>query len=174
MDRETAVMTAIIILICAFPFIILGFKKYFKRRGMLDKIKTLAAAQGCTITQSTCEADIAIGIDENEGSLFFYKSLEEGESIYALSLHEFSLCCPHKVNKIKGKGKEKYEVIMKLGMALKPRDKTLADTVLIFYNADESAHLGSQFELMNKWVSIVQSNLESAPKKRTTRTAKAS
>lgn len=160
MDQETAVMTAIIILICAFPFVLLGLKQRSKKQGMLNKIKTLATAQGCTITESSCEAGIAIGIDGAAGRLFFYKSLDEGEQLYQIDLGMYGQCSPLKATSLKGKGNDKYEVIDKLGLSLKPRDKSKDEAVVILYDANESAHLGTQIQLMEKWVAILNANLK--------------
>lgn len=160
MDQETAVMTAIIIALCALPFIYVYFKQKAAEKGLLSKIKSLASAQGGTITTSSCEAGIAVGIDNNTRQLYFCTSADLGNRCIQLYLDNYSACMPYKVTSIRGRGADKNEVIEKLGLALQPRDTSKADTILPIYDANESAHLGSHIQLMEKWVAMVQANMK--------------
>lgn len=174
MDQETAVMTAIIIALCALPFIYVYFKQKAAESSLLSKIKSLASAQGGTITSSSCEAGIAVGIDGNARQLYFCTSADLNNHCIQLYLDHYSACMPYKVTSIRGRGADKYEVIEKLGLALKPRVTSKADTILSIYDADESAHMGSHIQLMEKWVDMVQANLKSKPAQVEVQVAKAS
>ncbi len=163
MDQDTAVMTAIIIALCTLPFAFIYFKQKAAEKGLLSKIKGLAAAHGGSIHISRCEAGMAIGIDTKAGQLYFCTAAELGGRCTQLSLDDYSQCRPYKLTSTRGRGADRHEVIEKLGLALQPRLKAQSDTLLLIYDADEISHLGSHIEIMETWTALVQAHLKTKP-----------
>lgn len=163
MDLDTAVMTAIVIGLCAAPFVLVTYNKRKEHNRMFGMLKGMALQQNCTITKYTIEADIAIGLDESSKHLFFYKSVEGVETRKHAALSEMASCKAVRNSRFSKSRGEKHEVIDGLSLLLTPRNKQLPEVSFALYSADDSQHLGGQIELLQRWEANVQELLKTIP-----------
>ena len=149
MDLQTTIIGAVLIAICVVPFVLINKKKKEKQQLLLKQLKAQAITYGCAITRHDLWHNTAIGIDDNEKCLFFFRRTKDGEV-----QKQAHLAGVGKVY-INGAG----NAIEKLELVLVHNSSKEPDTVLEFYNSATLMQINAELELVKKWQGIVEESL---------------
>ena len=76
MDLGTTIIGIIIVIICIFPFILMGFNNSQKRKKALQHLSDTAKINNCTIEKSEFWHLTSIGIDQSNKMLFFTRKTD--------------------------------------------------------------------------------------------------
>ncbi|WP_179333464.1 hypothetical protein [Winogradskyella costae] len=148
------VIDAIIIAIVILPFVLFinGSKK--RKRKLRKALQLEATQSNCKLTKIEIDSNFAIGIDEEEQKLFFYKETSEFSFAEVVDLKSIVTCKTLRENKrVKDKTKD-YDVIDKLQLSFVHHNlKDVTDFML--YNNDDEMVLNNEITIAQKWQDYV-------------------
>lgn len=163
MDLETLEIALVLVAICIVPFIIMGTNKKKRDKQLLQLLLDSASKENCKITQSELLNDVAIGLDETNNKLFFFKKIESIEIAQHVSLLEMKSCGILNSNRLMDSKKKKDVIIEKIGLSFTPLDKNKAHEIFEFFNSEETMLLSGELQLAQKWAKIVNNLLQGMP-----------
>ncbi len=166
MDLGTLEIALVLVAICIVPFIILGKNNKKRDKQLLQSLLDSASKEDCKITQSEYLNDVAIGLDETNNKLFFFKKIESTEIAQHVNLLEMKSCGILNSNRPMNSKKHKDIIIEKIGMSFTPLDKNKAHEIFEFFNSEETMLLSGELQLAQKWVKIVNNLLQAMPVKK--------
>lgn len=144
------IIDAIIIAIVILPFALFinGSKK--RKRKLRKALQSEATQNNCKLTKIEIDSNFAIGVDEAEQKLFFYKETSDFAFAQVVDLKSIVSCKTTRENKrVKDKTKD-YDVINKLQLSFTHRN--LNDvTELMLYNNDDEMVLNNEIAIAEKW-----------------------
>jgi ABC-type glycerol-3-phosphate transport system permease component len=155
MNLGTSIVGIIVILICSIPFVLMSINSKKKRKELLKYLLTSAATSNCKITKHDLWNSSSIGIDEEKQVVFFTMVVDFLNTAEQIALSEIQQCrVLHKSRTINNENGN-FEFTDKLDLAFKYRDKSKADLLFTFYNADfDSLSLSGELQLVEKWCKI--------------------
>jgi len=160
METGTLIMGAILIAICLMPFILLGLSRKKREKQLLHSLTNIAEKQNCQISYHENCRELIIGIDESNHYLFFFKHENEKGTDQYVHLTEIQNC--KLVNKSRAINKKENNVMVidKLELSFRPIDKNKNEFSWEFYNSEVSSHLDDELQLLEKWVKIVNNQIQ--------------
>ncbi len=166
MDLGTLEIAFVLVAICVVPFILMGRNKKKRDKELLQLLFDSAAKENCKITASEHLNDIAIGLDEANNKLFFFKKIEKNEIAQHVNLLEMKSCGILNSNRPMDTKKNKDIIIEKIGLSFTPLEKNKVHTVFEFFNSEETMLLSGELQLAQKWMKIVNTILQEMPSKK--------
>jgi hypothetical protein len=166
MDLGTLEIALVLVAICVVPFILMGRNKKKRDKQLLQLLLNSATKENCKITQSEYLNDIAIGLDEANNKLFFFKKIEENEIAQHVNLLEMKSCGILNSNRPLDSKKHKDVIIEKIGLSFTPIEKNKTHTIFEFFNSEETMLLSGELQLAQKWAKIVNDKLKAIPAKK--------
>lgn len=160
MDSGTIIIGAIVIAICILPFILIGNSIKKRKKKLLYSLFGLAAQKNSKITQYDLGLDLAIGLDENAGSLFFFRRIKDKEIVEHIDVKAIQNCKVLNTGRTIRNSKENYQVTEKLELCITPKAKNRPDIFLEFYNSDENSQLDGELQLIEKWARIINDKVK--------------
>ncbi|EPR74799.1 hypothetical protein ADIWIN_0163 [Winogradskyella psychrotolerans RS-3] len=148
------IIDAIIIAIVILPFALFinGSKK--RERKLKKALQSEATQNNCKLTKIEVDSNFAIGVDEVEEKLFFYKETSESAFAQVVDLKSIVSCKTIRDNKrVKDKTKH-YDVIDKLQLSFVHHNLKEA-TDLMLYNNDDEMVLNNEIAIAQKWQDYV-------------------
>lgn len=161
MDTATLTIGLLSIAVCAMPFVLMSVNKSNKQKYLFNALSGIAAQQNRKLMKYEISGNIAIGMDENAGFVFFFrKPFAEnrngtGQLVNLAEVRECKLIKASAAAKDKNSnGKtERLELIFSL---LSDNQKEMRWEL---YNADENPQLVGELELAEKWAKIINDKL---------------
>lgn len=153
------IIDAIIIAIVILPFALFinGSKK--RERQLRKALQSEATKHNCNLSKLEVHSNFAIGLDQNEKKLVFYKKAEKRAYTTLVDLKTVAACKALKINKqVKNKTKH-YELIDKLKLSFIHHNKNKV-TDLELYNNDDTMTLNNEVLLSQKWEDEVNTLLK--------------
>lgn len=160
MDLGTLIIAAVLVAICAVPFMIMGRNKKKREKQLLQLLFDTASKENCKLTQSEFLNDIAIGLDGINNKLFFFKKIDAIEVEQHVSLSEIKNCGLLNSNRPLDTKKNKDIIIEKIGLTFTPIDKNKTNIVFEFFNSEETMLLSGELQLAQKWAKIINEKLK--------------
>jgi hypothetical protein len=170
MDWATIGISLIFMAIVSVPFILTGYNKKRKKKGLFCRIAEMAENEDCTITQHEFCSNFVIGLDGMANHLFFYKKVENLEIAKSLNLREYKSCKIYNSNRTVGDKKAKFYVVDKLELSFYPAEKGKPEISIELYNDEyDSLTLSGELQLAEKWEKQLNERLKTLqPTKATT------
>ena len=157
MDLGTAIIGLIFILVCTIPFVLISRSRRKDEKKLFISLKNLAEKQQSKITQHEVCSNYAIGIDETKNFVFFQLKKEKEIKPQFIDLSTIKKC---KINNIGSATSNENRIIEQLNLELIPINKNKNNTVLEFYNSDQSYQLNGEFQSIEKWNKLINSKLK--------------
>lgn len=136
---------------------------YLQRRNMLEKKKflkeflQLAGQQQLTISANDFwNHSYAVGIDTNKDKLFFLKKQEGVDYKVLIDLTEVENCSLLNINRTINDSL----VIDRLALGFTFRNPKLAEKTLEFYNKEETMAVNDEYQLVEKWTTLINAHLQ--------------
>ncbi|REE27475.1 hypothetical protein DFQ09_101306 [Winogradskyella pacifica] len=148
------IIDAIIIAIVILPFALFinGSKK--RKRKLRKALQSEATQNNCKLSKIEVDSNFAIGVDEAEEKLFFYKETSELAFAQVVDLKSLVSCKTIRENKrVKDKTKH-YDVIDKLQLSF-THHNLKEPTELMLYNNDDEMVLNNEIAIAQKWEDYV-------------------
>ncbi|SDH01286.1 hypothetical protein [Winogradskyella thalassocola] len=153
------IIDAIIIAIVILPFALFinGSKK--RQRKLRNALQSEATQNNCKLSKTEVHSNFAIGLDEVEKKVFFYKETEDSAYAQVIDLKFIVSCKFIKDSKrIKDKTKH-YDVIDKIQLSFEHQNLKEVTNFVLFNNDDEMA-LNNEIVIAQKWQDIINDLLE--------------
>lgn len=160
MNSGTAITGAIFIAIFMLPFILMLNGRKKKEKKLLQSILAIANNHHCKISQQEASEEFAIGLDEAENQLFFFKKTTDKEIAQHVNLKEIKSCKVIKAGAKTGNKDESYKTLDKLDLNFSFLDQKNPDISFTFYNSDENFGLNGEIKMIEKWANIVNARLK--------------
>ncbi len=159
MELGTSILGFVTIALCFLPFLWMGNARKKKEKKLLNNLRSLADQQSCTITDFDLGPDLAIGIDAENGWVFFYKKKEDALIQESLSFSSIKKCRIHSQKRnVKIKNSSKT-VIDQLELVFEPAEESAGRKRWEMYNADENFQLNGELQLTQKWEALINESL---------------
>ncbi len=160
MDMASALVAIISIAAFTLPFIYLSRIQSNKKKQTLNFIKSKASGHGLNLDQiDYWNQQYAIGLDQSKNALIYLKKSNDTWSENVINLKEFQKCIiqdSHKKNQVSlsnGNG------AVNLQLVLSPMKPNVPEQRLEFFDRSESLALNGEWQLIDKWKSIVSEKL---------------
>lgn len=160
MELGSVIVAAVAIAICILPFVMLNKSKKKREQELWQALSNFAAQNNCKISQHEIFGNFAIGIDESQNAVFYFRKFNNVESLQMVKLSEIKDC---KVNNINRTFKNKdgiQRVIDRLELSFTPSDKDKPGVILEFFNADLCMQLYGELLSIKKWSQLINSRLQ--------------
>ncbi len=160
MNLITDLVGAILAVICILPFVLMIRNSKKLEKQLLESLSGIAAQQNSTITQHELCGNIAIGLDENTHTFFFFKRGKNTQTAQHIDLGKFQNCTVVNTRRSFKVAGRNDSVIEKLELSFLPIVKNKSPLKLEFYNSDESRQLNGELQLVEKWSKILNGKLQ--------------
>lgn len=150
MDIGNIFFVAIILAICIGPLVIMYYNNVNKNSKMLQSLKKIAQQHNCNISKHEFCNNFAIGLDENNNYVFFFKQNEDDSVSQFVDLSEIKDCKAVKrtsATKIKDENITFYE---KIELRFISKNKSNAEIAFELYSP-ENRQLNGELQLVDKW-----------------------
>lgn len=160
MNLGTAITGAIFIAIFMLPFIFMLHGRKKKEKQLVKSILAIAYNHHCKISQQDISEEFAIGLDETQNQLFFFKKTTDKENAQYVNLSEIKSCKVIKTGNAIGNKDDNYKSIDKLDLHFSFLNKKNPDISFVFYDSEENFGLNGEIQLIEKWGNIVNDRLK--------------
>ena len=158
MNIGTLIISALVIIICALPFILSSRGSRKRKNAKLKILHTLAEKHQAQISKYDVGADFIIGIDDVKNMVFFFKNTMGTSIENCLNLSDYKDCRLLKFEKNLS-SKSGTPAIHTLKLDFIPIDKTTTTSQFEFYNEDVNTQLSGELQLINTWQALIQQKL---------------
>ena len=161
MNTGTLVITAVLVIICVLPFVLMALGRRKKKKQLLQLVYQIPEAQNSSLTHVEYCGDILVCMDAQERYVFFAKnSKNKKQSWKCVDLHTVVRCEPFKQSRsVKGDGGS-YTVIDRLELRFFSSKNANDFVRLTFYNANKNLQPTSELEVINRWAEMINSAVE--------------
>jgi len=144
------------------PFVYMGINNKKKKNQLVQKLKELAQANNCTITQYDIVNSLAIGIDEASAVVFFIKKAVNTQISQLVHLADIQKCNLVTTNKTVAEEGYNFKTLDKLELVFNPRNRNDTQTVITFYEAysADSSTLSDEIAVAEKWCNMSNKIIE--------------
>ena len=156
MNIEITIIGAILVALCALPFVYFGMSKKNKEKKAIQALKDIASQHQSTITTFEINGEFIIGLDETTKTLFMGKHFEGQVTNKVLQLSDVIGCSVEKHYKNYGK----QQVVERLGIRFITKKGNASDEYWELFNANETYQLSGELQLADAWVSRIKSHLQ--------------
>lgn len=150
MESGLYIIYAIIIATVILPFVLLirGSKK--REQKLRNALQSEAAKSNYKLDKIDTHGVYALGLDQTQQVLMFYKSTSENAKVQVVDLKTVQSCNASKVTRmVKGSGSQ-HEVIDQILLSFKYRNIKELSHIELYNNEDEKA-LSDELEVAQKW-----------------------
>ena len=147
------------------PFVYSSRSRKKREKRLIQSLGLSSEKQTLKIGEHEFIGDFVIGFDEKSQYLLYCKTYKGQEIVHQIKLSEVQNC---KVITKSRQGNTKdshYAVMDKLDLNLSYIDKSKADTVLPFYDAEDDKLMNGETQIIEKWSVKVKNRLKHHPSK---------
>jgi hypothetical protein len=127
---------------------------------MHAKLQTLVDKHQAKVSMSAILGDSIIGLDEEKKIVFFYKQVKEIAISNVIQLSEIRSCKMLNQSKSNKSKNENFNQFERLGLQFVAIDNNKPDTVLEFYNIEDSSYLNFDLKLLEQWSTLLSLKLK--------------
>ena len=154
MNIEITIIGAILVALCALPFVYFGMSRKNKEKKVIQALKDFASQHQSTITTYDVSGELVIGLDENSKTLFMSKHFEGQVTNKVLQLSDVTGCSVEKHFKNYGS----QQVVERLGIRF--ITKKANDVYWELFNSNETYQMSGELQLADAWVGRIKSHLQ--------------
>lgn len=159
MDLGNIIFGAIILAICIGPLVIMYYRSVNQDNKMLKSLKDIAKQHNCNISQHEICNNFAIGLDENNNYVFFFKQKEQEISISQfVNLSEIQNCKAEKRTSFTKVKDENITFFEKIELKFIPSNKSKAEITFELYTP-ENRQLNGELQLVDRWSKKINEHL---------------
>ena len=151
MDTGSIIITAILIVVCIVPFVLMSTSRKKRERKTLQSLSDIANKQNCTISKHEIFDNFIIGVDETKKFVFFFKKLEDSVVEQYINLAEIQNCRVKTTAKTVEFNNSTQNIIHRIELAFTEFDKNKKDATLEFFNDEINIQLSGELQLAEKW-----------------------
>lgn len=157
MDLGTLLVGLISIGVFALPFVLTIRGRRKKKNRLIKSLHTLAAGQNTTLGEKEFCGNYVIAMDRDRDFVFFQKTLnKEMLTPQMVDLNQIKACRPlNQGSNVKGE-----RIIERLGLQFQPIKNDLPETVLEFYQHEQSFQLSGELQSMEEWAKKINERLK--------------
>ncbi|MBK9254205.1 MAG: hypothetical protein IPM42_01820 [Saprospiraceae bacterium] len=156
METGSIIFSAILIILCVAPFIVLQRTKINSQNKLINALKNLAKDYDSEISHYEVCGNIVIGLDSNSENVFYYKKYKNEEVVSLVKLQDVKAC---KVVQTTRSNDGVHKFIDKIVLQFEPKNKTQQLDSFEFYNSEESLQLNGELQDVGRWEQLIQSKL---------------
>jgi len=161
MDKGSALVGAILLIMCLAPFLIIRFYNLRKKNKMMQTLRRIANENRCKIGHHEFCGNIVIGFDENNKYVFFHNyKIEQAVSEY-VELAEIKAC--QLVKKTRNTSNKSYniDIIERLELSFITSNKVKEPIQWIVFEEDVNNQIVNELVFAEKWVKEINKCLKS-------------
>mgnify|MGYP000253232306 CR=1 FL=1 len=155
LDLGTAIIGGITMLVIVIPIYMMMRGRKKKEKMILRSLLEIAAQKKCTIDQHEILGTNAIGIDENNQMVFFYRQTEDQIIEQFVDLKAIESCkvvTTHRTISNKG---VKEKLLERLDLRFVPSVQGKGEIIFEFFNADDNIQLNGELQSAEKWSQLI-------------------
>ncbi|RSK40743.1 hypothetical protein [Mangrovimonas spongiae] len=150
MNSGITLIEAVLIAICASPFILMAINKAKNNKKHLLELSTLAKQNNYQITQHEVFANISLGLDTIKNQLLFVRNDNNIITQESINLSEIKHCTVLKHNDSKNQ-----KNVSEINLVLTPKETKHPEKKLTFFNIQTEMMLSGQLQVAEKWKDII-------------------
>jgi len=155
LDLGTAIIGGITIMIIVVPIYMMLRGRKKKEKMILRSLLEIAAQKNCTIDQHEIFGSNAIGIDENNKKVFFYRQTEDQITEQFVDLGAIGSCKVVKTHStFRNKGVNE-KVLERLELSFVPSVQSNGEIKFEFFNADDNIQLNGELQSAERWSQLI-------------------
>lgn len=155
MDLGNVLLWTVITLLCVVPFIVLARNSKKNKQQSLQALQEFAAQHHASLNQQDHWFKSAIGLDENQGLLFFISELHGTQQKQWINLSEIQKCTVSDSSRMVGEQKVVDRIELLFSSGSNPKS-----VVLEFFNVNSGNLTPTiEFQLAEKWSKIANAHL---------------
>tara|TARA_R110002073_G_scaffold72537_1_gene177769 strand:+ start:810199 stop:810660 length:462 start_codon:yes stop_codon:yes gene_type:complete len=143
MNSGSAIIGAVIIALCIFPFILMRRNSKKKQKQLLQELTNYANQYQCQVNKYEFFSDFVIGLDETKNVAFFHKKSNEEIQDQHVNLGDIKEC---KIINNRNDG-----TIDSLKLSFIPIAKNATEILFEFFNIDVNIQPTGELQLIDKW-----------------------
>jgi hypothetical protein len=156
MNIEITIIGAILVALCAMPFVYFGMSRKNKEKKVVQALKDFASQHKSTITTHDVSGELIIGLDETTKTLFMSKHFEGQVTNKVLQLSDVTGCAVEKHYKNYGN----QQVVDQLSIRFITKKGNASEVYWELFNSNETYQLSGELQLADDWVSKIKSQLQ--------------
>lgn len=159
MDLGTTIIGAVLVIICAIPFVLVKKGGKTQKKQALQKLKTLAEQNNDGLGEYDVYNNMAIALNVLKTAVLFYKEADEVAEAYYLKLNDIKQCkvdAIYKPSKIKTNKNENIAEKLVLCFYLKNGDLINLE----FYNVEKTLQITWEHFALEKWQKLIATLLK--------------
>lgn len=161
MDLESTIMGAILVAICALPFLMMGRNRKKRERHLFQSLTNIALQHNGKINQHEIGIDYGIGIDETNDFVFFFKQTKDKVVEECIALAEIEVCTVNKITRTVENDSGANAIIDKLELIFLPIAAKKKGVALEFFNTAVYTQLNGELQSVEKWTKRINEHLKS-------------
>ncbi|KAB7530281.1 hypothetical protein F8C76_01880 [Flagellimonas olearia] len=152
MELEIMAIGAVIIALCAVPFIATVRIRKKEEKVLLDGLNTIAKSHHSDVGIHDFGVDFAIGLSSAKNHLFFYKEQKKGKTITeCIPINLIQSCMIHKVKRRVKTKKGTEEVLQRLELVFNLHGSEPSTCSLPFYDSEQHYQPSGELPLIEMW-----------------------
>ena len=160
MDTGTIIITSILLLSCILPFIMMGKQRMKKEKQLLQALQKIATNNHETINTYDLMGKAAIGINNKNSQLYFYKKVNEQIIETVVMLDTVKKCQLVKTERKNASQAITQSDIDKIELVFQFHDQQTESNHIVFYDvATDGFNINRELQLATKWLDIIQLNI---------------
>jgi hypothetical protein len=151
MDLGSSVIGIIFLLLCALPFILMSRSRKKREKSLMQALTNMATEKNCKIHQHELFANFAIGFDNSNAVVMFYRKIGEMISEQFVYLQDVQSCKVLNASRTVAGNSGNQKIIEKLELVFIPSIKSKPEVRLEFFNASITPQLFGELQSIQKW-----------------------
>lgn len=149
MNLGITITSTVLVLLVVAPVVLMQQQQKNKERKLLKALKSLASQHHSSITEYDIFKNFAIGLDNQNNYLFFYKSHSTNETFQRINLNNIKSCGVSSSRKPNHKNSSGDIVHIKL--VFNSTVNSSDNQSIEIYNQTEDFQLNGELEIVRKW-----------------------
>lgn len=159
LDLGTAIIGGITMLVIVVPIYMMMRERKKKEKLILRSLLEIATQKKCTIDHHEILGTNAIGIDENNQMVFFYRQTEDQiieQFVDLKAVEDCKVVTTHRTISNKG---VKEKLLERLDLRFVPSVQGESEIKFEFFNADDNVQLNGELQSAEKWSQLIHDRL---------------
>lgn len=152
MNTGVTITTITLTLLIILPLAYMQLQKKKSNNKILNILKDLAQQKNSNITTHEVSGAFAIGIDQNNKQLFFYREKEHETITQNIDLNTIENCTILNSRT----ANRSSQVIDRVGLIFTSDTSKQNNSTIELYNHNESYQLNGELDFVNKWSKTIQ------------------
>lgn len=159
-NLSTSLIIMLFIGVCLVPIFLTKGNKKKRENAILQILNTIASKHNGKVGQFEISGDIAIGIDEANHFVYFYKKTKDKLEELYVDLSKVKSCKTNNISKVIKESEYNQKIIEKLELKFIPFSPNENEVKFDFYDAEESMQLNGELQVIQKWTDLLNVHIK--------------